>query len=74
MALVWCFGMELARVADAVYLSLFDYLATLAGVGWGILIFTERHSPWVWGALGLLLISIWLVTRTTHAVTHRSGD
>ena len=74
MALIWCFGMELARVADAVYLSLFDYLATLAGVGWGILIFAERHSPWVWGALALLMVSIWLVTRTAHAVTHRRGD
>ena len=71
MALVWCFGMDLARVADAVYLSLFDYLATLAGVGWGILIFAERHSLWVWGVLALLMASIWLVTRTAHAVTHR---
>jgi drug/metabolite transporter (DMT)-like permease len=71
MGVVWCFGMEIARVADAVYLSLFDYLATLAGVGWGILFFAERHSPWVWGALALLMLSIWLVTRTAHAVTHK---
>ena len=74
MGLVWCFAMEIARIADAVYLSLFDYLATLAGVGWGILIFAERHSPWIWGALVLLLASITLVTRTTHAVRHRRVD
>jgi drug/metabolite transporter (DMT)-like permease len=72
MALVWCFAMEIARVADAVFLSLFDYLSTLAGIGWGIAIFAEHHSPWVWGALALLMASIWLVTRTAHVVTHRS--
>lgn len=74
MALVWCFLMEIARVADAVYLSLFDYLATLAGVVWGIVIFAEHHSPWVWGALALLMVSIWLVTYTSDAVTHKRGD
>ena len=34
----------------------------VAGVAWGIVIFGEQHSLWVWAALGLMLVGLALVT------------
>ena len=44
-----------------VFTSQAAYVVTLAGVGWGVLLFSERHSPWVWLALVLSLAGIFLV-------------
>ena len=38
------------------------YVVTLSGVLWGIVIFGEQHSPWIWGALAVMLIGLALVT------------
>ncbi len=45
-----------------VFASQTGYLVTLAGVFWGILIFDESHSVWVWLALGAMIIGLALVT------------
>ena len=47
--------------AGAVFTSQSAYVVTVAGVLWGMLLFGERHSVWVWTALGLLLVGIFLV-------------
>ena len=38
------------------------YIVTLSGVMWGILIFEEMHSIWVWVSLLLMIIGLFLVT------------
>ena len=38
----------LIQVAGPVFASQTGYVVTLSGVFWGMLIFGERHSPWVW--------------------------
>ena len=53
--------LELLRRAGAVYASQVGYVVTGAGVVWGILIFDERHSGWVWAALAILFASLALV-------------
>ena len=47
--------------AGPVFASQSAYIITLAGVAWGMLIFDERHSLFVWLALALTLLAIALV-------------
>ena len=46
-------GLEVARRAEAV--------ATITGVLWGMALFGETHSAWVWGALVILIAGMALV-------------
>lgn len=54
--LIWLIGR-----AGPVFASQIGYVVTLSGVGWGMLVFDERHSGWVWAALVLLMVGITLV-------------
>jgi drug/metabolite transporter (DMT)-like permease len=74
IAVLWFLAMELAALTGSVFLSLFDYVATLAGVGWGILFFAEHHSLWLWTALALLLAGVYLVNKTGKAVRKASAS
>lgn len=47
--------------AGAVYLGQVGYLVTLAGIGWGMLIFGERHSHWLWLAVAVIFAGVALV-------------
>ncbi len=67
IALVWTLVYEIIHLAGPVFVTMVDNLATLTAVGWGILIFGESHSLWVWGALVLLLAGVYLVNRTGAA-------
>lgn len=51
----------LVGVAGPVFASQMGYLVTLSGVAWGILIFSEVHSGWIWGALLLMIAGLALV-------------
>ena len=55
------------RAAGAVFASLTGYVITLCGVFWGMLLFDERHSAWVWSALALMLLGMALVTPRRRA-------
>ena len=55
--------LEIVRRAGPVFFSTQNYVATLAGIGWGILILAESHSVYIWGALALLFAGLFLVTR-----------
>ena len=37
------------------------YLVTLAGVVWGIIIYDEKHSVWIWSALAIMILALFLV-------------
>ena len=54
--------LALVRLSGAVFASLTTYLITLAGVVWGMLLFGERHSLWIWAAVVLLVAGMVLVT------------
>ena len=62
-ALFFSFLFEIVRRAGPVFFSTQNYIATLAGIGWGILLLNERHSVWIWLGLALLLAGLFLVTR-----------
>ena len=55
-----CF-LHVIQSAGPVFASQTAYLITLAGVLWGMAIFGERHSPWIWAALALMLAGLSLV-------------
>ena len=44
-----------------VFASQTGYIVTLTGVFWGMWIFGESHSIWVWGALAALIVGLVLV-------------
>ncbi len=47
--------------AGPVFTSQAAYIVTVAGIGWGVLIFQDRHSIWIWLAIFILLIGLTLV-------------
>lgn len=53
--------LHVIRVAGPVFASQAAYIITLAGVGWGIVLFNETHSAYIWATLALTLIAIALV-------------
>ena len=55
---------EIVRLAGPVFFSSGNFVATLAGVVWAILIFGEIPSYWIWIALVLLTLGLFLVNRT----------
>jgi drug/metabolite transporter (DMT)-like permease len=49
------------KVSGPVFASQVGYIVTSSGVMWGILIFDEVNSAWVWGSLFIMLIGLSLV-------------
>ena len=45
----------------AVFAAQTAYVVTGSGVALGMMVLGERHSPWVWAALGLLFAGLALV-------------
>jgi len=45
-----------------VFASQCAYVVTIAGVIWGIIIFSEQHTLWVWASVVVMLIGLVLVT------------
>jgi len=56
LGLVWLIGH-----AGPVFAAQVGYVVTGAGVAWGMVVLGERHSPWVWAALALMLTGLALV-------------
>jgi len=57
----WLF-VYLVTATGPVFASQMAYMVTVSGVLWGLLIFEERHSAWIWGALAVMLAGLALVT------------
>ena len=56
------FGLfELIRLSGPTYASQITYIVTLTGVMFGIVMFGEVHSVWVWGATAMVLFGVGLV-------------
>ncbi len=49
------------KTAGPVFASQTAYVITIAGVAWGIILFAETHSVYIWSALVLTLIGIGMV-------------
>ncbi|MCE2520659.1 MAG: DMT family transporter [Alphaproteobacteria bacterium] len=51
----------LISAAGPVFATFAGYLNMVAGVIWGIVLWQESHSSWVWGAVVLLAVAMYLV-------------
>ena len=60
-AVAFMFFLGIVSRAGAVYLGQVGYLVTLAGIGWGMLFFGERHGPWLWLAVAVVFCGVALV-------------
>ncbi len=60
-ALSYAAFIHLVAIAGPVFASQTGYLVTLSGVAWGILIFAESHSAWIWAALVAMMAGLALV-------------
>lgn len=56
-----CF-IHLITIAGPVFASQMAYVVTLSGVFWGMIVFSEEHSHWIWAALAVMMIGLFLVT------------
>lgn len=54
---------EVIRLAGPVVFSTYNYISTLCGIGWAAALFGEMPTVWIWAALGLLFIGLYLVNR-----------
>ncbi len=48
--------------AGPVFAAQTAYVVTVSGVVWGIIIFGESHSWWIWASVGLMMIGLALVS------------
>lgn len=51
----------LIGLAGPVFASQMAYIVTLSGVAWGMVLFGEQHSGWIWASLVILTIGMVLV-------------
>ncbi len=56
----------LLSYSGAVFATQVAYLVTIFGVAWGMVIFDERHSVWIWLSLAVMLAGLALVRPRKH--------
>jgi drug/metabolite transporter (DMT)-like permease len=54
------------KTSGPVFASQCAYIVTISGVLWGILIFAEVHSVWVWLSVAVMMMGLALVTPSTR--------
>ena len=64
---IWIY-FELIRIKGPIYASHANYFMVVSAVAWGMLIFAERPSPWMWASAALLIASLYLVSRPGPSV------
>jgi drug/metabolite transporter (DMT)-like permease len=60
-ALAYATYVWLAAQAGAVFAAQTGYIVTGTGVIWAMLLLGERFSPFVWAALGVMMLGLFLV-------------
>ena len=59
------FALEIIRMVGPVVYSTIGYFGTLMGLGWAALYFGEAPSSWIWAAIAILFLGLFLVNRTS---------
>lgn len=67
---VLSYGMfvHLVTITGPVFASQMAYTVTISGVFWGMVIFGEQHSAWIWASLVVMLAGLALVKPVTETV------
>ncbi len=64
---------EVIRRAGPVIFSTVNYIATLSGMGFGMWFFGDAPSAYIWGAVVLMFVGLFLVTATGRRDGGRAG-
>ena len=56
------------KTAGPVFASQCAYIVTIAGVLWGIVIFSEEHTVWVWMSVLVIMLGVALVSPSRRVV------
>ena len=67
MALAFYMMIEIIRISGPVYFTTVNFIVPLTGIGWGFLFFDDSHSLWIWAALGLMILGVFLVNRRSKS-------
>ena len=62
-ALILVLIFTVIRMSGPVFFGAVNYISMLVGVALGMLVFGEQHSLWVWLAIALVLVGLYLVNR-----------
>ena len=65
---------HLVTMTGPVFASQMAYPITISGVIWGMIIFGEQHSVWIWGALVVMLLGLTLVKPMDMDASERAGE
>jgi drug/metabolite transporter (DMT)-like permease len=63
---------EVVRMAGPVAVSMVGYIVTATGIAWGMAIFDERHSAYVWAAVLVIFCGLALVNLRQARATSKS--
>ena len=66
-AVFYTLFLELIRISGPVFFSQINYVAVASGFGWGMALFDERYSLYVWGGTVLMALSVLLLTLGARA-------
>ena len=61
-AIAYTLYIYVIKITGPLFASQSAYVVTLAGVFWGMAIFEEEHSVWVWASLLSMMVGLALVT------------
>jgi drug/metabolite transporter (DMT)-like permease len=67
----WLF-IYLVTATGPIFATQMAYLVMVSGVLWGMLIFEESHSAWIWGALAVMLVGLSLVGQKSESRNQKS--
>ena len=65
LPIVYVLTFVLIQMLGPVLFSTIGYFGTLMGLGWAALYFGEVPSPWIWAAIAILFLGLFLVNRTS---------
>jgi len=58
---IWWMFLEIVRNAGPVFFTPSNYVIVLSSIGWGVVIFGEKPSIFIWGAVVLMFFGVFLV-------------
>ena len=67
----WLF-IYLVTATGPIFATQMAYVVMVSGVLWGMLIFGESHSAWIWGALTVMLVGLALVGQKSEVRSQKS--
>jgi len=56
------------KTSGPVFASQCAYVVTISGVIWGIVLFSEQHTFWVWSSVAVMMLGLALVTPDANTV------